>query len=148
MGLWNFAKSVGASIFGSSEAKAATADDLKKEAARHGLDVSGVEMHVDGDKVTLNGKAATTEEAEKIALTVGNSKGVAQVDNKLNVDKPTAESKTYTVVKGDTLWNISESMYGKGKGAQSNVIFDANKPMLSHPDKIYPGQVLRIPPLP
>jgi nucleoid-associated protein YgaU len=27
------------------------------------------------------------------------------------------------------------------------VIFEANKPMLSHPDKIYPGQVLRIPPL-
>jgi nucleoid-associated protein YgaU len=27
------------------------------------------------------------------------------------------------------------------------VIFDANKPMLTHPDKIYPGQVLRIPDL-
>jgi len=27
------------------------------------------------------------------------------------------------------------------------VIFEANKPMLSHPDKIYPGQVLRVPPL-
>jgi nucleoid-associated protein YgaU len=25
-------------------------------------------------------------------------------------------------------------------------IFEANKPMLTHPDKIYPGQVLRIPP--
>jgi nucleoid-associated protein YgaU len=29
----------------------------------------------------------------------------------------------------------------------TTVIFEANKPMLSHPDKIYPGQVLRIPDL-
>lgn len=54
-------------------------------------------------------------------------------------------SRTYTVQKGDTLWKISTSMYGNG--AKYTVIFEANKPMLSDPDKIYPGQVLRIPPL-
>jgi nucleoid-associated protein YgaU len=32
-----------------------------------------------------------------------------------------------------------------GNGARYEEIFEANKPMLSHPDKIYPGQMLRIP---
>ena len=147
MGLWNFAKSVGSKLFGASEAQAASADTLKAEAAKHGLDLSGVEVAVEGDKVVLSGRALSTEEAEKIVLAMGNTTGVASVENKLAVDKPAPESRTYTVEKGDSLWKIAEEMYGKGKGAQHTVIFEANKPMLSHPDKIYPGQVLRIPPL-
>ncbi|RVA01448.1 LysM peptidoglycan-binding domain-containing protein, partial [Mesorhizobium sp. M7A.F.Ca.US.001.02.1.1] len=53
----------------------------------------------------------------------------------------------YTVKKGDNLWKIAEKSYGKGQGVKNTVIFEANKPMLTHPDKIYPGQVLRIPDL-
>ncbi len=147
MGLWSFAKSVGAKVFGGSEAHAATPEELKKEAEKHGLDMSGVEVHVDGDKVTLSGKSLSTEESEKIALAIGNTTGVASVDNKLAAAKATPESKTYTVVSGDTLWKIAEHNYGHGNGGKYPVIFEANKPMLSHPDKIYPGQVLRIPPL-
>ncbi|MNP81676.1 LysM domain/BON superfamily protein [compost metagenome] len=48
-----------------------------------------------------------------------------------------------TVKKGDTLSAISKAEYGDAN--KYNKIFEANKPMLSHPDKIYPGQVLRIP---
>jgi nucleoid-associated protein YgaU len=51
----------------------------------------------------------------------------------------------YTVKKGDNLWKISEHFYKSG--AKHQLIFEANKPMLSHPDKIHPGQVLRIPDL-
>lgn len=66
---------------------------------------------------------------------------------------PTAEqaaeyewsSKTYTVQKGDTLSKIAKEVYGSA--GKYPVIFEANKPMLAHPDKIYPGQVLRIPAL-
>jgi nucleoid-associated protein YgaU len=54
-------------------------------------------------------------------------------------------SKTYTVQKGDTLSEIAQKMYGKAN--KYPIIFEANKPMLKDPDKIYPGQVLRIPPL-
>jgi nucleoid-associated protein YgaU len=147
MGLWSFAKSVGASVFGSSEAKAATGEELKKEAEKLGLDTSKIDIQVDGDKVTVTGEALSTEEAEKIALAVGNTKGVSTVDNQLAAATITPESSTYEVKKGDTLWKISENAYGKGKGAKYNVIFEANQPLLSHPDKIYPGQVLRIPPL-
>jgi nucleoid-associated protein YgaU len=147
MGLFSFAKKVGAKIFGASEAQAAPADELKKEAAKHGLDLSGVDVEVDGDKVVLTGSAMSTEEAEKIILAMGNTMGVSSIENKLAVNDSAPASNMYTVVKGDTLWKISETNYGKGKGGEYNRIFEANRPMLSHPDKIYPGQVLRIPPL-
>lgn len=147
MGLWNFVKEVGAKLMGASEAQAADADTLKKEAEKHGLDVSGLDLKVEGDKVVVGGRATSTEELEKIMLAIGNTTGVAQVESHAEVAKPAPESKTYEVKKGDTLWKIAEAMYGKGHGAQYNIIFDANRPMLSDPDKIYPGQILRVPPL-
>jgi nucleoid-associated protein YgaU len=147
MGLWNFAKEVGAKLFGASEAQAATADDLKKEAEKHGLDLSGVEVKVEGDKVVLSGRALSTDEAEKIVVAMGNTTGVASVENNLAVDKASADSRSYTVQKGDNLSKIAEEMYGKGNAGKYTKIFEANRPMLSHPDKIYPGQVLRVPPL-
>ena len=53
-------------------------------------------------------------------------------------------STFYTVQKGDTLSKIAKEHYGNANKYQQ--IFEANTPMLKHPDKIYPGQVLRIPP--
>ena len=46
-------------------------------------------------------------------------------------------------MSGDTLGKIAKNYYGNAM--KYPVIFEANKPMLTHPDKIYPGQVLRIP---
>ena len=84
-------------------------------------------------------------------IAIGHTAGVEAVETELVVeDAPDKAEKApvlYTVVKGDNLWKIAERHYGKGKGTKHTVIFEANKPMLSHPDKIYPGQVLRIPPL-
>jgi len=54
-------------------------------------------------------------------------------------------SKTYTVKSGDSLSKIAKEMYGDA--SKYPTIFEANKPMLKDPDKIYPGQVLRIPTL-
>ncbi len=147
MGLLSFAKSVGAKIFGASEAKAAPAEELKKEIEKHGLDASNVQIAVDGDKVVVSGGTASTEQAEKIAIAIGNTIGVATVENNITPAKAEPESKFYTVVKGDNLWKIAEAQYGHGKGGKNDVIFQANKPMLKSPDLIYPGQVLRIPPL-
>ncbi|HRE22547.1 MAG TPA: peptidoglycan-binding protein LysM [Rhabdaerophilum sp.] len=147
MGLFKFIKSVGEKVFGSSEAKAATADSLAQEVAKHGLDVSGLDIKVDGDRVIVGGNAADTAAAEKVILALGNTLGVAEVDSKLIVNSEAPASVMYEVKKGDTLWKIAEANYGKGKGAKYDAIFEANRPMLSHPDKIYPGQILRIPPL-
>lgn len=147
MSILSFLKNVGEKIMGSSDTKPATSDELKKELAKHDLDAEGIDVKVEGEKVIVSGPANTTEHAEKIALALGNTMGVAEVENKLDVAQPAAEARMYTVKSGDTLWKISEEMYGKGKGDQYNVIFEANTPMLTHPDKIYPGQVLRIPEL-
>ena len=57
--------------------------------------------------------------------------------------EPATKPVLHTVAKGDTLWKIAEKHLGKG--ARYTEIFEANRPMLSDPDKIYPGQVLRIP---
>ena len=147
MSIINFIKGVGEKIFGASEAQAATVDELKKELEKHQLSAEGLDVKVEGDKVTVSGQAASTEEAEKIALALGNTVGVAAVDNQLTAAQEKPAAVMYTVVKGDTLWKIAETHYGKGKGAKYEGIFEANRPMLTHPDKIYPGQVLRIPPL-
>ncbi|GGG28393.1 peptidoglycan-binding protein LysM [Chelatococcus composti] len=147
MGLFSFIKEAGEKLFGASEAKAATPDELKKEIAKHGLKVDGLDIAVSGDTVKVSGKALSTEEAEKVILALGNTVGVAAVEDALIVEQEAPKATMYTVVKGDTLWKIAESHYGKGNGAKYTLIFEANKPMLTHPDKIYPGQVLRIPPL-
>ncbi|MGF6556332.1 nucleoid-associated protein YgaU [Pseudomonas sp. S30_BP2TU TE3576] len=99
---------------------------------------------VDGDKVTVTGEVASQEEKEKILLAVGNIAGVGSVDDQITVTGPVAvAAKFVTVVKGDTLSAISKRVYGDAN--KYNKIFEANKPMLAHPDKIYPGQSLRIP---
>lgn len=147
MGLFSFIKDAGEKLFGASEAQAATADDLKKEVEKHGLNAKNLDIQVDGNKVTVKGTADSTADAEKILLAVGNTLGVETVENDLSVENASKEASFYTVVKGDTLWKIAETNYGPGKGAHFSAIFEANKPLLMHPDKIYPGQVLRIPPL-
>ncbi|OYU50088.1 MAG: peptidoglycan-binding protein LysM [Rhizobiales bacterium PAR1] len=147
MGLFNFIKSVGHKVFGASEAQAAPADELAKEVAKHGLNVDGLDIQVSGNKITVGGSTTNTAEAEKIILALGNTMGVSEVESKLIVAQEVPAATMYEVKSGDTLWKIAETHYGKGKGAKYEVIFEANKPMLSHPDKIYPHQMLRIPPL-
>lgn len=146
MGLFNFIKSVGEKIFGASEAQAAPAEALKAEVAKHGLDVPGLDIQVEGNTVKVSGDPSNAEIAEKIVLALGNTLGVSTVEANFAALQKTM-SKMVEVKKGDTLWKIAEAQYGKGKGDKYPVIFEANKPMLTHPDKIYPGQMLRIPPL-
>jgi nucleoid-associated protein YgaU len=81
---------------------------------------------------------------EKVILAAGNVHGVAGVQDMMTVDLSQPEAKFYTVVKGDTLSKIAKEFYGNANAYMK--IFEANKPMLAHPDKIYPGQNLRIPP--
>lgn len=117
-------------------------EKLEKEVDDLEIDRKGVDIHVDDDgKVTLSGKAMSQEQKEKILLAIGNVEGIESVEDKAEADG--AESQFHTVVKGDTLWAISKKYYGKG--SRYPEIFEANRPMLSHPDRIYVGQVLRIP---
>ena len=143
MGLWNFVKNAGKSVFGKAEAAEAPAEDaIKKEIEELGLDHKGIDLKVDGDKVVISGDAVSQETKEKIILAAGNIEGIAAVED--TVAAPDAREPVFhTVEKGDTLWAISAKYLGNG--AHYEKIFEANRPMLSHPDKIYPGQMLRIP---
>ena len=120
------------------------------------LDVEGekVAVKVDGDTATLTGTAPSQEALEKIVLCAGNQHGIARVDCQLTVDAPSAaavtpaaggESTFYTVKPGDTLGKIAQEHYGAA--SKYTLIFEANQPMLKDPNKIYPGQSLRIPSL-
>ena len=133
MGMWSFVKDAGKSLFGS---KAEAAEAPKEDVLRHELKELGLDA-----KVVVSGKAVDAETKEKIILAVGNVSGVASVET--DADEDTADAVFHTVVKGDTLSAIAKKTLGNANRYPE--IFEANKPMLSHPDKIYPGQVLRIP---
>lgn len=143
MGVWSFVKGAGKKLFGGGAAEAAEVPEeaLQKEIKDLGLDASGLEIKVEGDKVKVGGKAVTPEMKEKVILAVGNVDGVATVET--DHDDDTKEAVFHTVAKGDTLSAIAKKTLGNANRYME--IFEANKPMLKHPDKIYPGQVLRIP---
>ena len=68
-----------------------------------------------------------------------------EVDDQLEMAGAAPEPVFYTVQRGDTLSGIAKEQYGNAM--KYPMIFEANRPMLKDPDRIYPGQVLRIPPL-
>ncbi|WP_010221247.1 peptidoglycan-binding protein LysM [Pseudomonas donghuensis] len=145
MSIFSFVKEAGEKLIDLlTPGNANASEQLKAHVAKVGLGNPNVQATVDGDKVTLTGEVSSQEEKEKILLAVGNIAGVASVDDQITVTGPVVAAARFVVVKkGDTLSAISLAVYGNAN--LYNKIFDANKPLLSHPDKIYPGQTLRIP---
>jgi cytochrome c oxidase subunit IV len=121
-------------------------DQLKKEAKKEGLDVSKPAVASEGRNAALSGVAAIGE-AGKTTPASGNPAGVAAIQNDVAATANALGAKFYTLKPGDTLWKIAKTEYGPGHGGEYHLIFEANKSLLSDPGKIYPGQVLRIPPL-
>ena len=155
--------------------------DLKQYARKLDLAVDDVSYAVSDGTATITGTVPSQAEKEKVVLAAGNTTGIGQVDDQLDIaaaEKPVsasgeaaadalvakmkreaqmkaaaseapvaaqmaAQSRFYTVKSGDTLWKIAEEMLGAGNRYPE--IFEANKPMLTDPDLIYPDQVLRIP---
>ena len=165
MGLMSFIKEAGEKLFGGKEAKAAEAavqsaptpenvaalsavagKAIADYIATQGLNVSGLDVGFEAttSTVTVAGTVPDQATKEKVLLCCGNVAGVAKVNDMLTVEAPQPESQWHTVVSGDNLSKIAKKFYGDAN--KYPLIFEANKPMLKHPDKIYPGQVLRIPP--
>ena len=146
MSIFSFVKEAGEKLIDLlTPGNANASEQLKEHVAKVGLGNPNVQTTVDGDKVTVTGEVASQEEKEKILLALGNIAGVASVDDQIKVNDPApiVAARFVVVKKGDTLSAISLAVYGNAN--LYNKIFEANKPMLSHPDKIYPGQTLRIP---
>jgi nucleoid-associated protein YgaU len=141
MGLFDFVKNAGKNLWGSNEANAAEA--IAKEVGEPDL-TDKLKVEVVGDSVKIHGEVPTQEIKEKVIVAAGNVEGVSKVDEDLRTSEKT-ETVFHTVEKGDTLWAIAEKNYNDG--TKYKLIFEANRPMLAHPDEIYPGQVLRIPSL-
>jgi len=152
MGLFSFVKSVGKKLGFGSEETPPSAEDLKKELDSFDLGSENLVIEIDGDTAVIKGEVADQSIFEKAIVAVGNTMGISGVEaGEVKVaaadDLKAAEPVFHEVKKGDNLWKIAVANYGKGKGSKYTVIFEANKPMLKHPDKIYPGQILRIPSL-
>jgi len=165
VGLLSFIKEAGEKLFHRGEAKAAITDAQADPAAEEkakaasdaaadaivtyihaqDLDATGLLVTFDArsSAVTVYGVAPDQTTREKIVLCCGNVAGVSSVNDMMSVDQSAEEATFYTVVSGDTLSKISKAFYGNANEYMK--IFEANRPMLSHPDKIYPGQMLRIP---
>jgi nucleoid-associated protein YgaU len=164
MGMLSFIKDAGQKLFGIGEAQAAsqevaaapTPENIQRmsDAAStaimnyiHTMNLGITDLNITFNaptaEVHISGVAPDQATKEKVLLCCGNVEGVASVVDNMTVAAPSDESKFYTVKSGDNLSKISKEFYDTPN--KYMVIFEANKPMLGHPDKIYPGQLLRIP---
>lgn len=123
----------------------ARAAALQGKVMAYKLEIEDLGVAVEGDVVTITGTTSSQETAEKAVLIVGNVEGIGAVDNQITVEIPEPPAVYHTVVKGDILSQIALDNYGILH--MFDAVFEANKPMLESPDLIYPGQVLRIPPI-
>lgn len=165
MGLFDFVRNAGEKLYpqsGKPQAQSGTAAQAPTQAdvsalndkastaifayiKQQNLPTEKLSVLFDGatSTVTLRGEVPDQAAREKIILCAGNVGSVERVDDQLTVAQQSPQAQFYTVKSGDTLSKISKEFYGDAK--QYDKIFEANKPMLSDPDKIYPGQSLRIP---
>lgn len=169
MGLFSFVKSIGEKISGGGKIDTTS---LTAHVKALNLPVEKLLLSVSEDRETVDvfGYAADLAVKEKLILAIGNMDGVEKVNDHIRIGTPPAPANVaaapttvaeavaaepvapevaptsvfYTVEKGDTLSKIAKEHYGNANAY--NDIFEANQPMLKHPDKIFPGQVLRIPP--
>jgi len=166
MGLFSFLKNAGSKLFKKKPTKKAEAapeaaakveqtitapvineeetkiQALTGELSRLGISTDGLNLEL-GEAIRVTGATETNEERERIILALGNVEGIAVVEDNITVNSPEPEAVFYTVQEGDSLSKIAKTQYGDPMKYQ--FIFEANKPMLEDPEKIYPGQVLRIP---
>jgi nucleoid-associated protein YgaU len=146
---YDFVETAGRKVGGGAAGKPPDAAALRRDVEAFGLEVQDLDLTVEDDKVVVAGKAADQSTKEKLVLAIGNVAGVAQVEATIEVvaepGGKVAEAAFHTAAEGDTLWTIAEANYGNGNEDQR--ILAASALMLADADGLYPGLVLRIPPL-
>lgn len=144
MGLFDiFKKDSGKELFNEASDADVKAESIRREIERMGLQ-GDIKVRVEGDRVKISGKVPDQATKEKLMAIAGNTKHISGVDDaELASEKSGTAAKWHRVESGETLSGIAKEHYGDAGSYMK--IFEANKPMLDDPDKIYPGQVLRIP---
>ncbi len=145
MGLFDFFKrDKGKEIFQENADAQQRAQAIKREIQRLGLP-GNINVQVEGSRVKVTGDVPNEATRQKLAMIVGNVKYIEAVDDSGLAGGPTQgpAPKVHEVQSGDTLSSIARQHYGDANAYKQ--IFEANRPMLSDPDEIYPGQVLIIP---
>ena len=145
MGLFDFAKNIGKKLFGDD-------DDPAEKIQAHIEDanpgVKNLQVEVKDGVATIKGDADSPDALEKAILMAGNAMGIEKVEAaEATVSGQSAQlgadEEFYIIEKGDSLWKIAEKAYGNG--SKYTAIFDANREVIVDPDKIFPGQKIRIP---
>jgi len=143
MGFFDFFKDAGKKLLGKGDDNA----NIKSEIEAHNttMPIEGLEVVVDGDTVVLKGNAKSDADRAKAALIAGNVEGIAKVDAEgVSVEDATEiPDMYYEIQKGDTLWRVAEIYYKDG--SRYPEIVEANLEVIKDADKIYPGQMIRIP---
>lgn len=155
MGVFSFLKDKGASLFGGGDEDEKLQGMIKEELGDRAGDVN---VEVSDGVVKLTGKCDSQATREKAILLAGNIEGVSQVDDSgLSAEaagpaeggtaelNEAEESRFYVIQSGDTLSKIAKEFYGSG--SKYPLIFEANREVIKDPDKIYPGQTIRVPKL-
>ncbi len=145
MGLLDFARDVGRQIF---DTDAEAADNIKQHLEIQMTGIKNIDVKFDDGVATICGDCDNQKIKDQAILIAGNVKGVEKIiADGLNAPEPAAEIVSmdafYEIKSGDTLGKIAKEYYGKA--SQYTRIFDANREIISDPNKIYPGQKIRIP---
>ena len=146
MGLFDFVRDVGRQIF---DTDAEAADNIRNhlETRTHGL--SDLDVQFDDGTVTICGNCSNQAVRDQAILIAGNIQGVTRVvaDDLVAPEpapeEPEEKAEIYEIVSGDTLGAIAKRYYGNPSKYMK--IFEANRDIIDDPNKIYPGQKIRIP---
>lgn len=145
MGLLDFARDVGRQLF---DTDSEAADNIKSHLEIKLGGINNLDVKFDDGVATLCGECPNEATRTDAILIAGDVKGVEKVvaDDLTFPEPPPEEKETfefYEIVSGDTLGAIAKRFYGKA--SLYTRIHEANKELIPDPNKIYPGQKIKIP---
>jgi nucleoid-associated protein YgaU len=145
MGLLDFVRDAGRQLFDTDDE---AADNIKQHLEISLSGIKNLDVKFDDGVATICGDCPNEATRNSALLLAGNVKGVEKIiADDLTFPKPVEEEKEkveiYEIVSGDTLGGIAKKYYGKA--SMYTRIHEANKELIPDPNKIYPGQKIKIP---
>lgn len=150
MSLLDFVKDIGHSLFGTDDT---AAEKIKEHILADNPGIENLGVAFQKGFVTLTGASSSWEAVEKAILMAGNVQGVGRVISNIEVTESVASAPVelggsgavqyYEIKRGDTLSAIAKQFLGDANAYPK--IFEANREVIKDPNRIFPGQKIRIP---